>query len=104
MEKVKVICNLPTKLPIQPTIVLGLLLDRLNANGVVWGVCITIMAIWWVFAIVIKRTEKLVTLNPDEFMKVADAEKTPETPRQKTFQQKLNEMSELAKKERSNKN
>lgn len=39
--------NLPARLPVWPTIVLWLLLDRLRAPGWVWGVCGTITALGW---------------------------------------------------------
>lgn len=39
---------LPLRMPLLPSIVLWLLLDRLQAPGFVWGIVGTIMALLWI--------------------------------------------------------
>ena len=52
--------NIPLKLPLTPSIVLWLLLDRLQAAGWVQGVAYTILGILWIGAIIaIFNSERL---------------------------------------------
>ncbi|MBW9334569.1 hypothetical protein FEE59_13705 [Herbaspirillum sp. RU 5E] len=50
--------NLPVRLPMPLTISLGLLIDRLDAPGWVWGVAGTAMAIIWISAILLLAAEE----------------------------------------------
>ena len=43
--------SLPTRIPLWPTIVIYLLLEKLQATGVVQGIVYTLLVIWWVVAI-----------------------------------------------------
>jgi hypothetical protein len=47
MKKVVSYANLPTKLPTVSTVAFGLLLDRLQAPGWVWGIYICLFSILW---------------------------------------------------------
>ena len=49
--------NLPAGLPLWQTVALVLVLDRLAAHGWVWGVALTLAALWWVVALASMRTE-----------------------------------------------
>lgn len=52
--------NVPLKLPLTPSIVLWLLLDKLQAAGWMQGVAYTILGILWIGAIVaIVNSERL---------------------------------------------
>jgi len=53
MKKLKKIArqNIPHNFPVVSTTVAWLLLDRLDASGIVWGIVGTIFAIWWVLTI-----------------------------------------------------
>lgn len=50
--------NLPVRLPMPMTISLGLLLDRLDAPGWVWGVGGAAMVIIWISAILLLASEE----------------------------------------------
>jgi len=43
--------SLPTRLPMWPTIVLYLLLEHLQASGLVQGIVYTLLALWWIGAL-----------------------------------------------------
>ena len=43
--------SLPTRIPLWPTIVIYLLLEKLQATDLVKGVVYTLLVIWWVVAI-----------------------------------------------------
>lgn len=49
---------MPAQLPVQTTALAWLLLDRLAAPGWVWGVVGTVLALFWVLAIVRMVTDK----------------------------------------------
>lgn len=42
--------SLPTRIPLWPTIVIYLLLEKLQATGVVQGIVYTLLALWWIGA------------------------------------------------------
>lgn len=54
MKKIKVISrkNLPMPLPVGPTIVVWLLLDRLKSPSWVWGAVGTVVAFLWLIAFI----------------------------------------------------
>ena len=62
MKTMKVIDRkyLPGKYPIWPSVTLWLLMDRLHANQLAWGIVGTIWAIIWVLAITVSIKEKSV--------------------------------------------
>ena len=43
--------SLPTRIPLWPTIVLYLLLEHLQASGLVQGIVYTLLALWWIGAL-----------------------------------------------------
>ena len=43
--------SLPTRIPLWPTIVIYLLLEKLQATGLVQGIVYTLLALWWIGAI-----------------------------------------------------
>ena len=45
--------EMPSRLPFMQTAVLYLLLDHFRSPGYVWGVAFTMMAIYWIVAIVV---------------------------------------------------
>lgn len=49
--------NLPTRLPVTFTMVLGLLLDRYDVPGWMWGAAGAIMLLIWVAAVISKVYE-----------------------------------------------
>lgn len=55
--------SLPAKLPLWPTITLGLLLDRTQAPEWLWGVCMTFLLILWVLGIITMFTQKLIVID-----------------------------------------
>ena len=65
MKKRFVISNLPIKLPFQSTILYAFLLHYFNANGVIWGVFITLYSIFWIGVIMAKWNEVKIDLNDE---------------------------------------
>ena len=67
MKKTKVVHtkNLPFKMPLGSTIILGLLLDRLQVAGWIWGVAITLIVIYWVLWIVSVWTKEYIDIFND---------------------------------------
>lgn len=51
---------LPTYVPLNGTITLGLLLDRLKAPSLAWGILGTLVTIWWIFAAYVAIKEERV--------------------------------------------
>jgi hypothetical protein len=49
---------MPAQLPVQTTALAYLLLDRWSAPGWVWGVVGTVLALFWVLAVVRMYTDK----------------------------------------------
>lgn len=58
--------NLPTKLPVYPTVVMLLALDHWHASDVTRGVFYTIFVILWITAIVLLIKEKQVNIFEEE--------------------------------------
>lgn len=50
-KRVVALSSLPTRIPLWPTIVIYLLLEKLQATGLVQGIVYTLLVIWWVVAI-----------------------------------------------------
>ena len=58
--------NLPSKMPFQLTITTYLLLDKLKANDIVWGICAAlIILIWlnWILACLVESSVDLKELQ-----------------------------------------
>ena len=51
-KKVIAQSNLPSRLPLNTTILFWLLLDRLNAPGWAWGALFTVVGLAWVAALI----------------------------------------------------
>lgn len=64
MKNIKVIkvANLPVRLPILATIVWWLLLDRLHAPALAWGIFLTLATIVWVVAILVLFNQEPIDL------------------------------------------
>jgi len=58
--------QLPTNLPIWPSVVCWLLLDRLQPASWVWGSVITVLVIFWIAAIVHLFREKPTKVFRDD--------------------------------------
>jgi hypothetical protein len=67
MKKHYVVKNLPIRLPFQSTILYSFLLYHFHANGLIWGIFITLFVIYWILAIIVKLSEDGVVFDPDEF-------------------------------------
>lgn len=69
MKEVKVIHtkNLPFKMPLGSSIILGLLLDRLQAPDLAWGIAITVTAIYWILWIVSVWTREYIDIFNDRY-------------------------------------
>lgn len=65
MKKIKVIPNkiMPTRLPIWPTCVVYLLMDKFNAVGWVWGAVGVLWLIVWIVAIARLLNEQEIDLD-----------------------------------------
>ena len=57
--------NMPTSLPITPTVMVGLLLDRLHVSGVLWGIAGTIFTAIWIATIIRLCIERSVDVTED---------------------------------------
>lgn len=64
--KVKVVHhkNLPTKLPINITLIAWLMLDRLDAPQLAWGIVGTVLAFIWIVLVIAMFVEEKVNLFP----------------------------------------
>ena len=64
MKSKKVVSTgcLPAHLPVWPTITLWLLLERLHANPIVWGIVGTLMVMVWIGTLVQVFTQKEIEL------------------------------------------
>jgi len=63
MKKRFVITSLPIRLPIQSTILYSFLLHYFKADGIYWGIFITLYSILWILVIAVKSYEVKVDLN-----------------------------------------
>ena len=63
--------NLPTFLPVNGTLVTGLLLDRFHAPGILWGVAVTFWAFMWIATVIGLITEEPVDIFDSEDLKNA---------------------------------
>ena len=66
MKKRTVISNVPTRLPVQSTILYSFLLWHFNINPIWWGVFITLYSILWVVVLIAKFNEKRIDLDKIE--------------------------------------
>lgn len=62
-RKVVHVNDLPTRLPLTTTAVVGLLLDRFDAAGWVWGMVGTIVVLIWIFTLTRLWTERQIQLK-----------------------------------------
>ncbi len=67
MKKRTVISNVPVKLPLQSTILYSFLLYYFHASGVLWGIFITLYAIYWLISIISLFNQDVVDLDSDKF-------------------------------------
>lgn len=61
-KKRYVIKNQPVKIPLFTTLFILHLLDYYQVNGVVWGVGITLLVLWWLIVLVGLSTEESVDI------------------------------------------
>jgi hypothetical protein len=54
--------NLPLQMPVYQTIVVYLLLDKLQASGLLTGIVYTFLALWWIVVIVAKVADRQVDI------------------------------------------
>ena len=66
MKKKLVITNVPTRYPINSTILYSFLLYYFNVDGLYWGIFITLFSIYWILVIVVKSNEVNIDLNENE--------------------------------------
>lgn len=81
MKKTYYIKNSRPRLPVWSTIVIYLLMDKLNANDMAWGIVGTVCAIVWIICIIAVVNSKGIDIF----------EKENEKPVKKSFQEKINE-------------
>jgi len=61
-KKVISIKNLPTRLPIQLTVLVYLLLDKFQPNDVTWGIVGTVVVLVWIGSVALMFQEKSVDI------------------------------------------
>ena len=66
MEKRDVITNVPTKLPVASTGFYLFILYYFKAGGVIWGISLTLLFIWWVATVATIINENYINLNSDD--------------------------------------
>ena len=66
MKKKLVITNVPTRYPINSTILYSFLLYYFNVDGLYWGIFITLFSIYWILVIVVKSNEVNIDLNENK--------------------------------------
>ena len=66
MKKKLVITNVPTRYPINSTILYSFLLYYFNVDGLYWGIFITLFSIYWILVFIVKFNEVNIDLNENE--------------------------------------
>ena len=66
MKKKLVITNVPTRYPINSTILYSFLLYYFNVDGLYWGIFITLFSIYWILVIIVKSNEVNIDLNENK--------------------------------------
>lgn len=66
MKKKLVITNVPTRYPINSTILYSFLLYYFNVDDLYWGIFITLFSIYWILVIVVKSNEVNIDLNENK--------------------------------------
>lgn len=66
MKKKLVITNVPSKLPVNSTILYSFLLYYFNVDGLYWGIFITLFSIYWILVFIVKFNEVNIDLNENE--------------------------------------
>lgn len=86
MDKMKVVKRefIPTRLPLSQTLISVLMMDYYNASGWVWGVVITLILLWWIFAVIRLAHEEDV--NPFDHKITVNVEDV-----KKSFNDKIND-------------
>ena len=90
MEKVKVVSNIPMKLPISQTILYTFLMDYYNASELAWGVFISLGIIMWIGVIAFLIKQERIDIFKEEKQEEIKETVTEES----KFQQKMREMQE----------
>ena len=66
MKKKLVITNVPTRYPINSTILYSFLLYYFNVDDLYWGIFITLFSIYWILVFIVKFNEVNIDLNENE--------------------------------------
>lgn len=66
MKKKLVITNVPSRLPVNSTILYSFLLYYFNVDDLYWGIFITLFSIYWILVIIVKFNEVNIDLNENE--------------------------------------
>jgi len=66
MKKKLVITNVPTRYPINSTILYSFLLYYFNVDDLYWGIFITLFSIYWILVIIVKSNEVNIDLNENK--------------------------------------
>lgn len=62
-NKVVAFKNLPSRMPLWPTAVTWLVMDRIHAPGWAWGVAATVMVSAWISSLYGMATQKLTEIS-----------------------------------------
>lgn len=62
MKKIKVIKNIPARLPISTTVLYSFLMYYFNVDNLWWGVFITVFVIYWAISIWIVYAQEKIDL------------------------------------------
>lgn len=66
MKKKLVITNVPSRLPVNSTILYSFLLYYFNVDDLYWGIFITLFSIYWILVFIVKFNEVNIDLNENE--------------------------------------
>lgn len=66
MKKKLVITNVPTRYPINSTILYSFLLYYFNVDSLYWGIFITLFSLYWILVFIVKLDEVNIDLNKNE--------------------------------------
>ena len=66
MKKKLVITNVPSRYPINSTVLYSFLLYYFNVDGLYWGIFVTLFSIYWILVFIVKFNEVNIDLNENE--------------------------------------
>lgn len=66
MKKKFVITNVPTRYPINSTILYSFLLYYFNVDSLYWGIFITLFSLYWILVFIVKLNEVNIDLNENK--------------------------------------